>query len=217
MAFRIGLCGTTTQRTGTEESYLQLAFTGEGEGINLTAKWKDNGDKPPALMWRQGMNTYVGVVGRTPGKKGPWPCRGLYYHDNEGGPSGNIPRGTFNFTAFDLTDLPPSARVIAFDGSYSDSTAAGAHYAVIAGFDDARNPQCPPSHGQWQAGSNTLTLVSGQRLLVGRWATSSSNVDKWAGVFYNTEVEAPTVKDFDLTACPDGTFLLYPADLPLDD
>ena len=208
MALRMALCGTSTQRTGTEEAYWQIVFNSDNEGINMNARLKRTAEGNAALMFRDGMNTYVGVVDQRAEGTGPWPCRGLYYHDDDGGPSGHVPRGTFNMQAYNI-EAP--GNVLVFDGSYSDSSVSGMHTSLVVVMGEDKRPA---NHaGSWEAGTNTLTVLHGDRLYVGKWATSNSHVEKWAGVFYNAPHANPTLADFDVQGCPAGTFLLYPTEL----
>eukprot|EP01060_Flectonema_neradi_P007410 TRINITY_DN1515_c1_g1_i1.p1 TRINITY_DN1515_c1_g1~~TRINITY_DN1515_c1_g1_i1.p1 ORF type:complete len:205 (+),score=41.29 TRINITY_DN1515_c1_g1_i1:110-724(+) len=204
MAFRIALCGTVTQRTGTEEAYWLIVFDSEMNGMNMEAKVKET-EGGAAIMWRDGMNTYTGSLASL--WKGHSPCRGLFYHDSDGGPQMNVPRGTFNLTA---TRIESGDKYIVFDGSYSDDTVSGSHFATTVVFDANKNPtSCP---GSWDEPTNTLTIHHGSnRLLIGKWSTSSSQVEKYCGVFYNKKDDK-----FDTKGCPDGTFLLYPSELSDD-
>ena len=212
MAFRLALCGTTTQRTGTEEAYWQIVFNSDNEGINMNARLKKTEENNAALMFREGMNTYVGVMDCSKGN-GPWPCRGLYYHDDDGGASGHVPRGTFNMTAYKIEQ---DGKVLVFDGSYSDSAVSGMHDSLVVVLDDKKTPLNLP--GSWESATNTLTVLDGQRLYVGKWATSNSHVEKWAGVFFNSDKAQPSLEggDFNVQGTPDGTFLLYPTELSSD-
>ncbi|KAJ9451748.1 hypothetical protein DIPPA_26002 [Diplonema papillatum] len=208
MAYRLALSGTTTQRTGTTEASWLIVFDMDRNGMNIEAKLKDTSGTGTALMFRDGMNTYVGVLDKASAAKGPWPCRGLYYHDSDGGPSGHVPRGTFNLRAYEVE----KGRIVCFDGSYSDDAVSGSHTSVVVEFqNDARTPtNC---EGCWDEATNTLTVLHGSRLFVGKWSNSQSNVEKWAGVFYQSAAPAPKMADFDLAKCPEGTFLLFPTEL----
>eukprot|EP01064_Diplonema_japonicum_P005465 TRINITY_DN1364_c3_g1_i1.p1 TRINITY_DN1364_c3_g1~~TRINITY_DN1364_c3_g1_i1.p1 ORF type:complete len:211 (+),score=49.06 TRINITY_DN1364_c3_g1_i1:58-690(+) len=208
MALRLAICGTTTSRTGTEEAYWLIVFDGDNHGINMDARIKQTDGDGAALMFRDGMNTYVGVMEQSSGHNGPWPCRGLYYHNDDGGPSGHVPRGTFNLNAY---RIEVGGKIVVFDGSYSDSAVSGMHCSFVVVFDDDRMPK---NHkGSFEPDTNTLSVLHGTRLFVGKWALSNSNVDKWAGVFYNTTKENPTLADFNMQGCPSGTFLVYPSEL----
>ena len=201
MAFRIALCGTITQRTGTEEAYWYIVFNTEMNGMNMEAKIKET-EGCAAIMWRDGMNTYTGSIASL--WNGPSPCRGLFHHDSDGGPQLNVPRGTFNLTA---TKIENGGRCIIFDGSYSDDTVSGSHFSTAVVLDSNKNPTS--CEGSWDESSNTLTLqYNKNRLLIGKWSTSSSQVDKYCGVFYNKKSDK-----FNTQGCPDGTFLLYPTEL----
>eukprot|EP01059_Diplonema_ambulator_P032878 TRINITY_DN6650_c0_g1_i1.p1 TRINITY_DN6650_c0_g1~~TRINITY_DN6650_c0_g1_i1.p1 ORF type:complete len:233 (+),score=47.25 TRINITY_DN6650_c0_g1_i1:64-699(+) len=208
MALRIAICGTTTQRSGTEEAFWLIVFDHDYNGINMDAKLKTTTGADAALMFRQGMNTYVGVMEQSEKHNGPWPCRGLYYHNDDGGPAGHVPRGTFNLKAYRIA---VEGKIIIFDGSYSDSAVSGMHTSLCVVFDPDRRPL--NHHGTFDYATNTLTVLHGDHLYVGKWATSNSNIDKWAGVFYKSHVANPTIADFNMQGCPTGTFLLYPTEL----
>eukprot|EP01062_Namystynia_karyoxenos_P022705 TRINITY_DN18724_c0_g2_i1.p1 TRINITY_DN18724_c0_g2~~TRINITY_DN18724_c0_g2_i1.p1 ORF type:complete len:219 (+),score=56.31 TRINITY_DN18724_c0_g2_i1:83-739(+) len=218
MARRLCLCGTTTTRTGTEEAYWLIVLDADMSGINRTAKVKDAGDTV-SVMFRDGMNTYIGVASKAKAGPGPWPCRGLFYHDDDGGPAGTCPRGTFNLRMYDLAG---AGRCVVFDGSYSDDAVSGSHFSLAAEIADPASDRRPVGNtvGQWDEEQNMLTVCHGRRLYVGRWATSMSHVNKWSGVYFAPREGAPDcpgLGDFDLAGMPVGTFLLYPTELTADE
>ncbi|KAJ9451747.1 hypothetical protein DIPPA_26011 [Diplonema papillatum] len=91
------------------------------------------------------------------------------------------------------------------------------HSSVVFEFqNDARTPtNCEGSccGWCWDEATNTLTVLHGSRLFVGKWSNSQSNVEKWAGVSYQSAAPTPKMADFDLAKCPDGTFLLFSTEL----
>eukprot|EP01065_Artemidia_motanka_P034476 TRINITY_DN4194_c2_g1_i2.p2 TRINITY_DN4194_c2_g1~~TRINITY_DN4194_c2_g1_i2.p2 ORF type:complete len:200 (+),score=35.24 TRINITY_DN4194_c2_g1_i2:73-600(+) len=133
MALRLALCGTSTHFKGTEEAYWLLILDCDNNGINRTAKLRTNGDMVN-IMFREGMKTYIGVAQKDGSETGPWPCRGMYYHDDDGGPASGCPRGTFNLRVYQLRG---EGRTVVFDGSYSDCAVSGQHYSLAV---EIRNP-----------------------------------------------------------------------------
>eukprot|EP01065_Artemidia_motanka_P034475 TRINITY_DN4194_c2_g1_i1.p2 TRINITY_DN4194_c2_g1~~TRINITY_DN4194_c2_g1_i1.p2 ORF type:complete len:244 (+),score=62.10 TRINITY_DN4194_c2_g1_i1:73-732(+) len=218
MALRLALCGTSTHFKGTEEAYWLLILDCDNNGINRTAKLRTNGDMVN-IMFREGMKTYIGVAQKDGSETGPWPCRGMYYHDDDGGPASGCPRGTFNLRVYQLRG---EGRTVVFDGSYSDCAVSGQHYSLAV---EIRNPEADrtpvgSSVGQWVESESMLKVVNGDRLLVGRWATSMSSVNKWTGVMYAPKPgldRRPGPEDFDEEGMPVGTFLLFPTELKDDD